>query len=211
MTGHEQPVPIFIFAAGWVAPKAALVGEIGDGFVADHQRQGRGALPPRRFYGRVGRGRREGGRDPGTIDKFIEIKVSYDHDNDFAKNACEPWAALALTADEKGGTEDPIENGETRGGCEGPRPHPLHRSPTDPEEVVEKIAFYVDLGFEDLVFHFPGEDQERLPLAQFAADVLPQLQRALGIGAVPPGWSSGTSPGSRPTCRSSKSPRTQPM
>ncbi len=24
----------------------------------------------------------------------------------------------------------------------------------------EKIAFYVNLGFTDLVFHFPGEDQE---------------------------------------------------
>ena len=50
---------------------------------------------------------------------------------------------------------------------------------SDPEEVVEKIAFYVDLGFRDLVFHFPGEDQERA-LTLFAADVLPLLRERWG-------------------------------
>jgi coenzyme F420-dependent glucose-6-phosphate dehydrogenase len=50
---------------------------------------------------------------------------------------------------------------------------------SDPDEVVEKIAFYVDLGFRDLVFHFPGEDQERA-LTQYAADVLPRLRGRWG-------------------------------
>ena len=42
-----------------------------------------------------------------------------------------------------------------------------------------KIAFYVDLGFKDLVFHFPGEDQTR-QMDQFAADVLPRLRERWG-------------------------------
>ena len=32
---------------------------------------------------------------------------------------------------------------------------------TDPDEHVERIGAYVDLGFDHLVFHAPGPDQER--------------------------------------------------
>jgi coenzyme F420-dependent glucose-6-phosphate dehydrogenase len=45
----------------------------------------------------------------------------------------------------------------------------------DPEEVVEKIGWYVELGFEELIFHLPGEDQQR-QLDAFAGDVLPLLK-----------------------------------
>jgi len=45
----------------------------------------------------------------------------------------------------------------------------------DPDEVVERIATYVDLGFTELVFHHPGEDQARA-LDLFARDVLPRLR-----------------------------------
>ena len=41
--------------------------------------------------------------------------------------------------------------------------------------VVERIAPYVELGFDQLVFHAPGEDQRRF-LTQFAADVAPRLR-----------------------------------
>ena len=39
----------------------------------------------------------------------------------------------------------------------------------------EKIAPYVEWGFDHLVFHAPGEDQRRF-LEQFAADVVPKLR-----------------------------------
>jgi coenzyme F420-dependent glucose-6-phosphate dehydrogenase len=45
----------------------------------------------------------------------------------------------------------------------------------DPDEVVDKIAPYVELGLNHLVFHAPGHDQERF-LRQFSADVLPRLR-----------------------------------
>ena len=35
----------------------------------------------------------------------------------------------------------------------------------DPEEVVEKIGCYVDLGFDHLVFHAPGDGPAPLPRA----------------------------------------------
>jgi len=49
----------------------------------------------------------------------------------------------------------------------------------DPDEVVEAIMPYVELGFEDLVLHAPGNDQRRF-LDQFAADVLPALRDEAG-------------------------------
>ena len=50
---------------------------------------------------------------------------------------------------------------------------------TDPDEVVEKIAPYVDLGFTELVFHGPGPDQARF-LELFSRDVLPRLRSRFG-------------------------------
>ena len=49
----------------------------------------------------------------------------------------------------------------------------------DPDEVVEKIAPYVELGFQHLVFHGPGDDQERF-LRGFCGDVLPRLRERFG-------------------------------
>ena len=45
----------------------------------------------------------------------------------------------------------------------------------NPAECVEKILWYVDLGFDHLVFHAPGDDQARF-LEQFSEDVLPLLR-----------------------------------
>ena len=165
--GHS--IPIYIAAGG---PKAAaLVGRIGDGFIVT---SGKGEELYHTLLDGLAHGARRAGRDPQAIDKFIEVKVSYDHDAAYAKDACRPWAALALTADEKGGTEDPIEMERLAEGA-ADRAHTRFIVSDDPEEVVEKIAFYVELGFQDLVFHFPGEDQQRA-LSQFAEDVLPRLR-----------------------------------
>jgi coenzyme F420-dependent glucose-6-phosphate dehydrogenase len=169
----DEPVPIYIAAGG---PKAAeLVGRIGDGFICT---SGKGEDLYHTLLGAVSDGATSAGRDPASIVKNIEVKVSYDHDVEFARDACRPWAALALTAEEKGGTEDPIEM-ERLAEQASDRAHTRFIVSSDPEEVVEKIAFYVDLGFEELIFHFPGDDQDRA-LDQFAADVLPRLKSRWG-------------------------------
>ena len=54
-------------------------------------------------------GARDAGRDPAEIARMIEIKVSYDHDAEYARDACRWWAALALTPEQKRDVEDPIE------------------------------------------------------------------------------------------------------
>ncbi len=168
-----QPIPIYIAAGG---PKAAaLVGRIVDGLIVT---SGKGPELYTTLLEQAAQGATEAGRDPGALAKFIEVKLSYDHDATYARDACRPWAALALTADEKGGTEDPIEM-ERLAEAAADRAHTRFIVSDDADEVVEQIASYVELGFRELVFHFPGDDQSRA-LSQFAADVLPKLRERWG-------------------------------
>ena len=49
---------------------------------------------------------------------------------------------------------------------------------TDPEEHVEQIRFYTDLGFNHLVFQAPGLDQRRF-LDLYAERVMPLLRKVV--------------------------------
>ena len=50
---------------------------------------------------------------------------------------------------------------------------------SDPDEQVEKIGYYVGLGFNHLVFHAPGPDQTRF-LDLYGKEVLPRLRTRFG-------------------------------
>jgi coenzyme F420-dependent glucose-6-phosphate dehydrogenase len=165
----EEPVPIFVAASGPLAAK--LAGRVGDGFIST---SGKDPDLYRALMEKVGEGASAAGRDITAIRKMIEIKVSYDRDREFAHEACNWWAALALAPEQKEGIEDPVEM-ERVADENADRAHTRFIVSDDPDEVVEKIAPYVDLGFQDLVLHAPGEDQGRF-LSQFAEDVLPRLR-----------------------------------
>jgi coenzyme F420-dependent glucose-6-phosphate dehydrogenase len=165
----DDPVPIYIAASGPLA--AAMAGRLGDGFICT---SGKGRDLYVELLGKVREGAEKAGRDYDSIKKMIEIKVSYDHDRAFAEEACGWWAALALSGEQKAGVEDPIEM-ERLADANKDKASRRFIVSHDPEEVVERIAPYVELGFEELVFHFPGDDQERA-LEQFARDVLPRLR-----------------------------------
>jgi coenzyme F420-dependent glucose-6-phosphate dehydrogenase len=47
----------------------------------------------------------------------------------------------------------------------------------DPDEHVEQIRPYLQLGFTHLIFHAPGTDQRRF-LDLYSRDILPRLRRA---------------------------------
>ena len=165
-----QPVPIFVAASGPLAAK--LAGRVGDGFICT---SGKDPDLYRGLLENLEEGALAAGRDPSAIRKMIEIKVSYDRDADFAREACRWWAALALKPEQKEGIEDPLEM-ERVADENADNAHSRFIVSADPDEVVERIAAYLDLGFEDLVLHGPGSDQRRF-LAQFSEDVLPLLRR----------------------------------
>lgn len=47
----------------------------------------------------------------------------------------------------------------------------------DPEEQVERIRPYVEMGFRHFVFHAPGDEQDRF-LRLYSEIVLPKLRQA---------------------------------
>jgi coenzyme F420-dependent glucose-6-phosphate dehydrogenase len=169
----ETPVPIYVAASGPLAAK--LAGREGDGFICT---SGKAPELYTQLTEAVAEGASGAGRDPGAVRHMIEIKVSYDTDHETALRACDWWAALALTPEEKSGTEDPLEM-ERLADAAIDRAHTRFIVSTDPDEVVEKIAPYVELGFTELVFHAPGPEQGRF-LELFGRDVLPRLRARFG-------------------------------
>jgi coenzyme F420-dependent glucose-6-phosphate dehydrogenase len=165
----EEPVPIFVAASGPLAAK--LAGRVGDGFICT---SGKDPELYKTLLANVEEGAAAADRDPAGIRRMIEVKVSYDRDLDFAYDACRWWAALALTPEQKEGIEDPIEM-ERVADENADKAHTRFIVSNDPQDVVERIGTYLDLGFEDLVIHAPGEDQRRF-LEQFSQDVLPALR-----------------------------------
>jgi coenzyme F420-dependent glucose-6-phosphate dehydrogenase len=167
----EAPIPVYIAAGGPQVAKYA--GRAGDGFICT---SGKGMdLYEEKLLPAVAAGREAGGKDPATIDRMIEIKLSYDPDPDRALENTRFWAPLALTAEQKGGLEDPLEI--ERAGDALPIEQVASRwiVATDPDDAVGKIKPYVDAGLNHLVFHAPGEDQERF-LALFEEHVAPRIR-----------------------------------
>jgi coenzyme F420-dependent glucose-6-phosphate dehydrogenase len=173
----DTPVPVYVAASGPLAAK--LAGRVGDGFIAT---SGKKPELYEELLGKVAEGASAAGRDVADIDHLLEVKVSYDHDREFAREACDFWAALSLTPDEKTGIEDPIEMERAAEGARD-RAHSRFIVSDDPDEVVERIAPYVEVGFNHLIFHAPGHDQERF-LRQFCADVLPRMRERFGAAVA---------------------------
>jgi coenzyme F420-dependent glucose-6-phosphate dehydrogenase len=166
----EEPVPVYVAASGPLAAK--LAGRVGDGFIVT---SGKDPALYEELNGAMVEGAQAAGRDPAAIVRMIEIKVSYDHDLEFARRACDYWAPLALSPEQKRDVEDPIELERLADADPGIAQRRFIVS-DDADEVVERIAPYVELGFDQLVFHAPGDDQQRF-LEQFCADVLPRLRK----------------------------------
>ena len=170
----EVPVPIYVGASGPSATR--LAGRVADGFITTSGKADslyRDTLIPA-----LTEGAEKVGKILSDIDLLIEMKVSFDHDAERALNDTKYWAALALTPEEKTGVEDPIEMQRLSDALPVERAASRWIVSTDPEEHVEKIRHYLDLGFRHLVFHAPGPDQSRF-LQVYGEEVLPRL-RALG-------------------------------
>jgi len=171
----EVPVRLYVAAAGPAA--ARLAGRVADGFICTSgkgQELYRDTLLPA-----VAEGAGKSGRDYDGIEKMIEMKVSFDTDKQRAKEDTRVWAALALPAEKKMGVEDPREM--ERLADELPLDQAASRwiVSDDPDEHIERIQPYVELGFTHLVFHAPGPDQSRF-LKLYGEQILPRLRDRWG-------------------------------
>ena len=171
----EMPVPIWIAASGPTA--ATMAGEIAEGFICT---SGKGeALYRDTLLPKLDEGLKRASRPGSSIERMIEVKVSFDINPQRAMEDTRHWAALALTPEEKMSVEDPREMERLADAL------PLERAASrwivssEPEEQLAQIRPYVELGFTHLVFHAPGPDQGRF-LKLYAEQVLPLLRTKLG-------------------------------
>ena len=170
----EQPVPIYIGAGGPVAAKFA--GRAGDGFICT---SGKGdALYREQLLPAVEEGAKAAGRDPSSVERLLEIKVSFDTDRERAMQDTRIWAALALPAEDKANIHDPREM-ERKAETVADQAHRRWLVSSDPEEHIEQIRPYLELGFTHLVFHAPGDDQSRF-IQLYAKEILPRLRQRWG-------------------------------
>jgi coenzyme F420-dependent glucose-6-phosphate dehydrogenase len=171
---YDRPdggIPVYIAAGGPLV--AGYAGRAGDGFICT---SGKGMdLYTEKLLPAVAAGAEKAGRDAETIDRMIEIKLSYDTDPALALENTRFWAPLSLSKEQKHDITDPAEM--ERAADELPIETVASRwiVGSDPDETVAKIAEYVDAGFNHLVFHAPGHDQARF-LTAFEKDLAPRLR-----------------------------------
>ncbi len=170
----EQPVPIYIAASGPAA--ARLAGRVATGFICT---SGKGeALYTETLLPALAEGAAKAGRDVTSMDKMIEMKVSFDPDHERAMEDTKVWAALALSGETKAGVHDPRDLERLAREAE-PYAHRRWLVSSDPDEHVEQLAPYLGYGFNHLVFHFPGGDQEAA-IARYSELILPRLRARFG-------------------------------
>jgi len=170
----DQPIPIYISAGGPVAAKFA--GREGDGFICT---SGKGEeLYKDKLLPAVAEGAAAAGRDPNAVERTIEVKVSFDHDKERALSDTRIWSALALPAEDKADVHDAREM-EKRAEAVADQAHRRWLVSSDPDEHIEQIRPYIELGFTHLIFHAPGEDQSRF-LQTYAKEILPRLRKRFG-------------------------------
>jgi coenzyme F420-dependent glucose-6-phosphate dehydrogenase len=177
-TIYDRPTPmppIYVAGAGPVMAKYA--GQSADGFICTSGKATelyRDTLLPN-----VAAGIQAAGRMPQDVDMMIEMKVSFDTDRERALQDTRHWAALALSPEEKTSVEDPLEMERLADQLPAERAATRWIVSTDPDEHVQKIRPYIEMGFRHLVFHAPGTDQARF-LNLYADQVLPRLRAAFG-------------------------------
>ncbi|TMC13755.1 MAG: glucose-6-phosphate dehydrogenase (coenzyme-F420) [Chloroflexi bacterium] len=170
----SSPVPIYIGASGELVSRYA--GRVADGFICT---SGKGMeLYSEKLLPAVREGAEKAGRDYDAIVKTIEMKVSYDHDRARALEDTKLWAPLALPAEDKAGVEDPRELERRAKAIEG-EAHRRWLVSDNPEQHLEQLGPYLELGFQELIFHSPTDRQERF-LELYGEEILPRLRERWG-------------------------------
>jgi coenzyme F420-dependent glucose-6-phosphate dehydrogenase len=171
----NTPIPIYIAGAGPMIAKYA--GRNAEGFICTSGKAW--DLYQETLLPNVAAGLTDAKRPVDGIDRMIEMKVSFDTDRARAMADTRYWAALALSPEEKMSVEDPLEMERLADALPVERAAKRWIVSTDPDEHVERMRPYVDMGFRHLVFHAPGPDQEHF-LRLYAKEVVPRIRKAFG-------------------------------
>lgn len=176
----QVPPELYVAAGGPMVARYA--GRHGDGLIAT---SGKGRalyadeLLPAVAEGLAELAQKRTGAEPTAYGRMLELKVSYDRDPARALENCRFWAPLSLPAEAKHSLGDPAAMEAAADALPIEDVAPRWIVASEPGQVVAAAAEYVEMGFDHLVLHGPGEDQEAF-LTAVAADVLPGLRALRG-------------------------------
>lgn len=174
-----RPIPLVLAAMG--PSSARLAGKYGDAWMAtgaSGNRDPYDALLPV-----VDQGALAAGRDPASVQRFLEIEVVYAKDKAQGVRDARLWAGTLVRDRDKYGVYDPRDL---------QREGELLSDQTiagnwlisdDPDQHIALAERYIQLGFTHLFFHDPGLNQ-RTFLQFYGQHVLPKLRAKYG-GAMP--------------------------
>jgi len=118
-------------------------------------------------------------RSARDFSRMIEIKLSYAATRAEALENTRFWAPLSLSAEDKHRLHDPVEMAAAADRLPIEQVASRWIIATTPSEVVEAVRPYVDAGFDHLVLHGPGHDQEQF-LADLGEHVAPAIRALRG-------------------------------
>lgn len=165
-----KPIPIYVSA---LAPHSALfAGKYGDGLFTVGGKQ---PEMYRQLLKNFEQGARDGGKNPATMPKLIELNVEYEQNIDQAlANHLKYWAGSYVPAlfDQKiYSPKMSAENGQIvtpeaikKAGC----------ASSKAEDHIRYARQFIDLGFDHLIFHSARQDQ-RAFIDAYSRDILKQL------------------------------------
>lgn len=167
----DRPVPVYVAAGGPTVAKYA--GRVGDGFICT---SGKGhSLYADELVPAVAEGRRAAGKPVAGLDRMIEMKISWDPDPQQALENTRFWAPLSLSAEQKHSIDNPADMEKAADALPIEQIAKRWIVASRPQDVITAVKEYTDLGFDHLVVHAPGDDQERF-LRTFTEQVVPGLR-----------------------------------
>jgi coenzyme F420-dependent glucose-6-phosphate dehydrogenase len=175
-TPPASRIPLYIST---LAPgSAAFAGEFGDGMITVGGKQ-----PD--LYSNIFKNFEEGARqidkNPDRMPKLIELNVEYTNDEETAiQNQKKYWAATYIPALFNQKIYTPAmsaENGEAVGADTIKKASCISAHPGDHVRFAQK---YIDMGFDQLIFH-SADPNQRAFLEAYSRDVLPKLRSKVGV------------------------------
>jgi coenzyme F420-dependent glucose-6-phosphate dehydrogenase len=169
-TRSPQPIPLYLSASGPTAGR--LAGRYADGVLTiplgeEHFRT---VLIPA-----VETGAQEAGRKAEDLDWMIEMKVSYDPDEERALEACKIWGATLVPGILNQPIADPRELEERGKEIQEEAFRKGWLISPDPEDHIQQVEAYAKLGFRSIQIHSSSPDEEAF-LRFYGREVLPYLR-----------------------------------
>jgi coenzyme F420-dependent glucose-6-phosphate dehydrogenase len=171
-TGPDETPPIHVAGNGTTA--ARMAGDLGDGFVTVYETPESAA---EKLFPAVERGVEKSARnDPDEgVPKTIHLHVSYADTEEAAIEPCRPWALTLKSEVFAEDLADPRALQEYGEDVSDDELRDAFVITTDPQDIIDAAAGYVDAGFDQVVFQSSSPDQDAF-CEMFESDVAPSFE-----------------------------------